>query len=293
MREETGPSASSEDRAFAMLQQYLPQHMLSRVMHAVARNRHPLLRNTFIRTVLRLYPQINMREALQCDPYAFDSFNAFFTRALQPGARPIAQTPSTWVSPVDGTISQLGRIEADRLLQAKGMRYTSAALLADPNAAARYQQGSFACIYLAPYNYHRIHMPSEGRLTGSRYVPGALFSVNGATARTVDNLFARNERLVCEFDTPQGALAMVFVGALFVGSIETVFAGEINPPAGRGGAPREIGSGVGNAYARGAEIGRFNMGSTVIVLSERPLQFSEGLGAGTPVRVGQTLATLG
>lgn len=292
MQEQISPAASSEDRAFALLQQYLPQHLLSKGMHGLARNRQPLVRNTFIRTVLHLYPQINMGEALQSDPYAFESFNAFFTRALKPGARPIEQAPNSWVSPVDGTVSQLGRIETDQLLQAKGMRYTSAALLADATAATRYRLGSFACLYLAPYNYHRIHMPCDGRLTGSRYVPGALFSVNGATARTVTNLFARNERLVCEFETAQGALAMVFVGALFVGSIETVFAGEINPPAGRGGAPRNLETGLGNTYRRGEEIGRFNMGSTVIVLSERPLRFSASLGPAAVVRVGQTLAAL-
>lgn len=286
-------TAGASDQAFALLQQLLPQHLLSRWMHRIARSRAPLLRKAVTSAILSAYPQINLAEAGQPDPHAYESFNAFFTRALRPGVRPIADGPGVLACPVDGTVSQLGRIEAGLLLQAKGFHYTPEALLADAGAASRYGAGSFACLYLAPYNYHRIHMPCDARLTATRYVPGALFSVNAATARTIPNLFARNERVVCEFDTDLGPLAMVLVGALFVGSIETVYAGEINPPPARGGAVRRIEAGAGRSFARGEELGRFNMGSTVILLSGQAATFAGGLGPGVPVRLGQSLARIG
>ena len=282
--------SGASDQAFALLQQLIPQHWLSRTMHRLARSRRPLVRDAILRTVLNAYPQIDLGEAAQPDPYAYESFNAFFTRALRAGARPVVEAPDTAACPVDGTVSQLGRIESGTLLQAKGMRYTAAALLADEAAAARYAGGSFACLYLAPYNYHRIHMPLAGRLTATRYVPGDLFSVNAATARTVADLFARNERVVCEFDTALGPLALVLVGALFVGSIETVHAGEINPPPARRGAVRNIEAGLGREFARGEELGRFNMGSTVVALFGRPASFDARLRPGTAVRLGEALA---
>jgi phosphatidylserine decarboxylase len=284
---------SGSDELFALLQQVLPQHLLSRGMHALARSRRPAVRNLVLRTVLRSYPQIDMHEALQPDPYAYESFNAFFTRELRPGARPIATDAHGLVSPVDGTVSQLGRIDAGALLQAKGMQYTCEGLLADVPSAARYRGGSFACLYLAPYNYHRIHLPCDAVLRTTRYVPGQLFSVNAATARTVPDLFARNERVVCDFDTDDGPLCLVLVGALFVGSIETVFAGEINPPLVRGGSVRAIESGVGRTFRRGEELGRFNMGSTVILLTGAAATFAPRVEPGEPVRLGQLLARFG
>jgi phosphatidylserine decarboxylase len=164
-------------------------------------------------------------------------------------------------------------------------------VLADEASARRYEGGRFACIYLAPYNYHRIHMPLAGRLNATRYVPGKLFSVNAATARTVAGLYAHNERVVCEFDTAIGPLAMVLVGALFVGSIETVFAGEINPPPRRGGGVHTIEAGLGTEFARGDELGRFNMGSTVVLLAGHDgLRFVESLAPGRTLRLGQSLA---
>jgi len=283
-------TAGAVDQGFAFLQQVIPQHWLSRAMHRVARSRNPLVRNAILRTVLSAYPQIDLTEALQPDPYAYGSFNEFFTRALRPGVRPVTQVPDEIACPVDGTISQLGRIESGSLLQAKGLHYTVGALLADEAAAARYAGGSFACLYLAPYNYHRIHMPLAGRLTATRYVPGDLFSVNAATARTIPNLFARNERVVCEFDTALGPMALVLVGALFVGSIETVYAGEINPPPSRGGGVRVVQDGLGREFQRGEEIGRFNMGSTVVALFGRAATFAPQLGARVSVRLGQALA---
>ena len=286
--------AGTSDRAFALLQELLPQHLMSRTMHRIARSKRPWLRNALLRTVLRGYPQIDLGEAANPDPYSYPSFNAFFTRALRPGARPLQGGPRDVVSPVDGTLSQLGTVRDGQLLQAKGMHYTADALLADETAARRFDGGGFACIYLAPYNYHRIHMPVAGRLTATRYVPGEFFSVNPATVRAVPGLFARNERVVCEFDTAIGPLAMVLVGALFVGSIETVYAGEINPPASRGGRVTSIAEGIGSEFAQGAEIGRFNMGSTVILLvGNRSVRFADSLGAGAAVRMGQSLATVG
>jgi phosphatidylserine decarboxylase len=285
--DETGAS----DRAFALLQELLPQQWLSRAMHGLARSTRPAVRSAIIRAVLRAYPMIDMREAAEPDPFAYPSFNAFFTRALRPGARPLAGGEADLVSPVDGTLSQSGTVEAGRLLQAKGMHYTTGALLADEAAARRYEGGAYACIYLAPYNYHRIHMPLAGRLGATRYVPGRLNSVNAATARTVAGLYARNERVVCEFDTALGPLAMVLVGALFVGSIETVYAGEVNPPGARGGAARPVAAGTGRSFARGEELARFNMGSTVLVLLGNPaVRFAAGLGAGSVLRLGQALA---
>jgi len=283
--------AGASDRAFALLQELLPQHLMSRTMHRLARSTQPVLRKSLIRAVLSGYPMIDLREAAEPDPYAYPSFNAFFTRALRADARPLAGGELDLVSPVDGTLSQLGPIRDGQLLQAKGMHYTAGALLADDAAAARYAGGAFACIYLAPYNYHRIHMPLAGRLAATRHVPGRLFSVNAATARMIPGLFARNERVVCEFETGLGPLAMVLVGALFVGSIETVFAGEINPPPARGGVVRSIDKGIGTQFARGAELGRFNMGSTVVLLlGNGATRFADGLAPGATLRLGQALA---
>jgi phosphatidylserine decarboxylase len=283
--------AGASDHAFALLQELLPQHLLSRTMHRVARSTRPWLRNLLLRSVLRAYPQIDLQEAANPDPFAYPSFNAFFTRALKAGARPLEGSGRDLISPVDGTMSQLGTVRDGRLLQAKGRHYTAGELLADEAAAGRYEGGGFACIYLAPYNYHRIHMPLDGTLTATRYVPGQLYSVNAATARSVTNLFARNERVVCEFDTDLGPLAVVMVGALFVGSIETVFAGEINPPGQRGGRVHAIGAGVGRQFGRGEELGRFNMGSTVVLLLGNPsTRFDGRLGPGTTLRLGQALA---
>jgi phosphatidylserine decarboxylase len=288
----TEPDAvSSEDRLFGALQSWLPQRWMSARMHQLARSRNPTLRRWLIATVLRSYPQIQMSEAAQPDPYAYESFNAFFTRALRAEARPVAPGERTIVSPVDGTVSQCGRIEDGRMLQAKGRFYSLDALLADPAANASYGAGRFACVYLAPYNYHRIHMPCAARLVRTRYVPGQLYSVNAATARAVPDLYARNERVVCEFESTLGALAVVMVGALLVGSIETVFAGEINPPARASRAVRELTEGVGREFAKGEELGRFNMGSTVIVVLANPsLEFVADLQPGAMLRLGQAIA---
>jgi phosphatidylserine decarboxylase len=288
------PAAGAADRAFALLQELLPQHLLSRGMHRLARSTRPQVRNAAIRLLLRAYPQIDLSEAAEPDPFRYPSFNAFFTRALTADARPIAPGSDVLVSPVDGTLSRHGAVDAGRLLQAKGIEYTAAALLGSESAAAAYAAGRYACIYLAPYDYHRVHMPIDARLRSTRYLPGRLFSVNAATARTIPGLFGINERVVCEFDTDPGALALVMVGALFVGSIETVYAGELNPPGARSGAPGEILDARGCTFHKGEELGRFNMGSTVVLLWQGgPVDFVPGLSAGMHLRLGQPLARAG
>ncbi len=258
--------ATFGDWLFAGLQYLLPKHLLSRLIYSVMRTESPTLRRLIIANFLRGY-DVNMAEAAQPDPFAYRSFNDFFTRALRPDARPIDAAGDSVVSPVDGTLSRSGPITDGKLLQAKGQHYTLLELLGhDPVAAQAYLNGSFTCIYLAPYNYHRIHMPLAGRALSTVYVPGDLFSVNGATARTMPRLFARNERVICEFDTAFGRMAVILVGALFVGSMETVHCGEINPPPRRRKSPVVIDRGVGQTFAKGEELGRFNMGSTVVLL---------------------------
>jgi phosphatidylserine decarboxylase len=224
-------------------------------------------------------------------PHAYDTFNEFFTRALRVGARPITADPQVIVAPVDGTISAMGRIDGDELLQAKGHSYSLAALLAGaPALTERFVNGDFATLYLAPYNYHRIHMPYAGTLSAAWYVPGRLFSVNATTAQGVPGLFARNERIVCVFEDGPFSFALVLVGALFVGSMSTLWHGDVTPRTRR---PCELKSAAGAALhlPKGAEFARFNMGSTVILLLPRgQTDWTAGLAAGSRVAVGQTLA---
>lgn len=287
----TASNTTLGDRLFAGLQYLLPKHLLSRVIYALARSRTPFVKRTFLRIFLSSY-QVNMSEAEQSDPFAYASFKDFFTRALRADARPIEPDPQLIVSPVDGRVSQCGLLEDDAIIQAKGRYYTLHELLAgDAEAVETYRGGSFACIYLAPFNYHRIHMPLPGTARANVYVPGDLFSVNAATARAVPRLFARNERMICEFDTPVGRVTMILVGALFVGSIETVHCGEVNPPPRRRKAPVSIPQGVGRAFAKGEELGRFNMGSTVVLLFEpKRIRWDATLVAGAPVRLGRPIA---
>jgi phosphatidylserine decarboxylase len=270
------PSASFGDRLFAMLQYLLPKQLLSRCIYHLMRSESPFIKNLIIGNFLRGY-QVNMAEAVQTDALAYRSFNDFFTRALRPGVRPIAMDEHIVVSPVDGTMSQRGPLHGESLLQVKGCHYSLTELLAgNAEAIDTYRDGTFSCIYLAPYNYHRIHMPVAGKLRSTVYVPGDLFSVNAATVRAVPRVFARNERVICEFDTAFGRMALILVGALFVGSMETVHCGEINPPPRRRKAPVSIATGVGREFAKGEELGRFNMGSTVILLFQHDRARWEG-----------------
>jgi phosphatidylserine decarboxylase len=260
------PVASTGDRLFAALQYVLPKRALSRLIYSVMRTQSPTFKRILISSFLSGY-RVNMAEAAQADPHAYRSFNEFFTRPLRPGARTIAPGADVIVSPVDGTVSQAGPIHGEAIIQAKGIDYSLLDLFANDAATANeYRDGIFTCIYLAPYNYHRIHMPFGGRLRNTVFVPGDLFSVNAATSRAVPKVFARNERVICEFDTSIGRMAVILVGALFVGSMETVYAGEINPPPRRAKGPVNIAKGLGRTLAKGDELGRFNMGSTVVLL---------------------------
>ena len=261
------PAASLRDRLFVAMQYLLPQHFLSRIVLAVTRIRFRPVKNLLIRGFVRHFKP-NMSEAAQTNPLLYPSFNAFFTRQLQAGARPTDMDPGVAIAPVDGTISQIGRLDGSKIIQAKGHDYTLEALLGGaPEWAERFRGGTFSTLYLAPYNYHRIHMPLAGTLRAAWFVPGKLFSVNAVTAAAVPGLFARNERVVCVFEENQRAFAMVLVGALFVGSIGTVWHGDVSPrrPRVKVDLPLDT-TRSPLRLAKGAEMGRFNMGSTVITL---------------------------
>ena len=276
-------------RLFVWFQHVLPQHALSRLVLRATRVRTPWFKNFLIRGFLRLF-RIDMSEAVQPDPFRYGSFNEFFTRALKPDVRSLAKEPDEIACPVDGTISEAGQIDGASLLQAKGRHYTLAELLASRGWAKHFEGGSFATIYLAPFNYHRVHMPLNGRLRETVFVPGRLFSVNAATASLVPRLFARNERVLTWFDTAFGEFALILVGALNVGSIATVWAGDITPAPQRVATPlppQDV------CLAKGEELGRFNMGSTVILLFQKDrARWHDDLRAGATVRLGQSLGTL-
>jgi len=275
---------------FIALQRLLPARLLARIVYAASRSRTVWFKNLLIRGFLRLYA-VDVAEAAAPVPAGYESFNAFFTRALKPGARPLAEDPAAILSPADGVIQQLGGIDGERILQVKGMDYRLDELLGgDAGHAAAFRDGSFATIYLAPFDYHRVHMPLAGRVTGMHYVAGELWSVNALTAARVPRLFARNERVICHCLAPWGPFAVVLVGALNVGSISTAWAGEVLPR--RGGSARwHYPEGAGGIeLERGELLGQFNMGSTVIVLLPPDVaRWREGLQAGDTVRVGQML----
>jgi phosphatidylserine decarboxylase len=280
---------SLRGRLFVWLQYFLPQHALSRLVLAATRVRTRWFKDWIIRGFLKLY-RVDMTEAAESDPYRYATFNEFFTRALKDGARPVAGDMDAIACPVDGFVSEAGTIERDRLLQAKGRYYRLSELLAEQPWARHFEGGSFATIYLAPFNYHRVHMPVRGKLLETVYVPGSLFSVNAVTAQHVPNLFARNERVLTLFDTAVGRFALVLVGALNVGSMGTVWAGDITPAA------RRVISKVPappTTLEKGAELGRFNMGSTVIMLFEpNRTHWLPGVRAGSTVRLGQPLGVI-
>ncbi len=279
-------SSGIGERLFVGLQYVLPQHALSRLVLAATRVRIPWFKNLLTRGFLRLF-SLDMSEAMEPDPYRYGSFNEFFTRALRADARPIDPDPESIASPVDGIVSECGTIDNDRLLQAKGRQYTLDELLARQPWARSFEGGSFATLYLAPFNYHRIHMAVQGTLRDTVYVPGRLFSVNSATARQVPRLFARNERVLTLFDTEFGHFALVMVGALNVGSMATVWAGDITPAAQR--IVMRIPC-PAVTLDKGAELGRFNMGSTVILLLEpKRARWHPLLRAGSVVQLGQAI----
>ena len=279
-------------RAFIALQHLLPQHGLSRLVHAAARARTPWFKNLLIRSFMRGF-RPDLSDAAEPDPYAYGSFNEFFTRALRPGARPLPADPLALACPVDGTVSETGPIEDGTLLQAKGRRYSVDALLAGQRAwSQRFVGGSFATIYLAPYNYHRIHMALRGSLRETWFVPGRLFSVNRVTADGVRDLFARNERVVCCFEDGALSHAMVLVGALNVGSIETIWHGEVAPRRPRRFTRMPLPA-TGTTLERGAELGRFNMGSTIVLLlPPGAARWNDDFVSGRIVRMGEPIARL-
>ncbi len=274
-----------------MLQHLLPKQALTRFAGWVAGARGGAVTQWIIRRFAAKYG-VDMSEAHTPDFAAYASFNDFFTRALRDGARPMA--PADFICPVDGAISQFGAIAGDQIFQAKGHRYSTTALLAGNAAeAARYEHGSFATLYLSPRDYHRIHMPCVGRLRRMDYVPGDLFSVNPLTARNVPGLFARNERVVCHFDSAHGPFVLVLVGATIVGSMATVWHGTVNPP--RHGSVKTWTYADGEVtLAQGAEMGRFLLGSTVVMLfPQGALHFNPAWTATGPVRFGEAMASAG
>ncbi len=276
------------ERLFVGSQYLLPKQLITAFAGRVASVRGGALTTHMISRFIERYG-VDMSEAANPDPASYATFNEFFTRPLKAGARPLAR--ADLICPVDGAISQLGRINKDQILQAKGHHYSTTALVGgDAQLGAVFEDGHFATIYLSPKDYHRIHMPCAGRLKRMIYVPGALFSVNPATARGVPGLFARNERVVCEFDTAHGPFVLVLVGATVVGSMATTWHGVINPP--RSAAVREWGYGQQKIQLKqGEEMGRFLLGSTVVMLWPRgPLQFGTGWTPGSPVRMGQAMA---
>jgi phosphatidylserine decarboxylase len=279
---------------FIILQYLLPHHLLSRLMYSITRSETPSIKNMLIRQAIKWY-QVEMQEALESDPTCYRSFNDFFTRALHPDARPVTQQPNEIASPADGMISQCGDIEAGYLFQAKDYDYSLLELLGgDMEMAIQFEEGVFATLYLSPKDYHRLHMPLNGKLKKMIHVPGRLFSVNPSTTQRIPRLFARNERVICLFETIIGPMAMVLVGAIFVSSIETVWAGNITPTRLRVASwhyppptePRII------ELEKGEEMGRFNMGSTVILLfGNNTVEWLEGLSAGTAVKMGEAIGT--
>ncbi|UEX78974.1 archaetidylserine decarboxylase [Spiribacter halobius] len=285
-------AASAADRLFARLLAMLPQHALSRCVHRAARWPWRPWKSVLIGAFRRLYA-VDLGEAAEPDPAAYPSFNAFFTRALRPGVRPQPATADAVTSPVDGRLSAHGRLEGEQLMQAKGQHYTLTALLGgDPGLAAGLRDGAYATLYLSPRDYHRVHMPCAGRLRRMLHVPGRLFGVSPPLVRAVPELFARNERVVCLFDGARGPFAVVLVGAIGVGSIETVWAGEITPPAAKTLRTWDYGD-RGPALARGEELGRFNLGSTVILaFGPGQVRWNAGLRPEAPVRLGETLARI-
>ncbi len=282
-------NASLGDYLFALPQYLLPQHFLSAVMARLTRSRFEPWKNALITGFVRHYG-VDMSLAQQQDPKAYPDFNSFFTRSLRVEARPVANAARDIVCPVDGAVIGSGVIEEDTLFQAKGRGFPLSRLLGGSEAhARRFRRGAFASLYLSPRDYHRIHMPSAGTLQETIYIPGRLFSVNPSTTRVIPALFARNERVVALFNTPIGPMAMVLVGAIFVGSIETVWAGLITPPRGR--RIRSWNYPPNHTHlGRGQEMGRFNMGSTVILLfGENAVSWDKALQPNAKVRMGQRI----
>jgi phosphatidylserine decarboxylase len=278
------------DRLAVLPQYLLPKKLLTQFMGKLASTEGGSTTTAAINWFIKRYG-VNMLEAANPDPTSYKSFNEFFTRPLKPGARPLTQ--ADYVCPVDGAISQFGRIEKDQIFQAKGHSYSTTALVGgDAKLASEFQGGHFACLYLSPKDYHRIHMPVAGTLRQMIYVPGDLFSVNPTTARGVPGLFARNERVVCVFDTAHGPFVNVLVGATIVGSMATVWHGQVNPPRLPDVTTWNYKPGE-HAYKQGDEMGRFLLGSTVVMLwPEQAMKFNAAWQPAGAIRMGESMASL-
>ena len=301
-------SAGISDYLKSWPQHLLPQHSLSNIMYALTRSKISWWKKAFIDWFIKQY-NVDMSEAVEANLDTYACFNDFFTRPLKPEARPICDAQNSLACPVDGFVSQAGNIEDGRIFQAKGQSYTLEELLAEHKEwVSEFTNGHFTTLYLSPSNYHRIHMPIAGTLTGMTYVPGRLFSVSPATARAVPRVFARNERVITHFETAAGPMALILVGAIFVGSMETVWHGVITPPHSASSkywdythtdsglsdslpTPESSASSVVELN-KGEELGRFNMGSTVIALFPPNSIHWHHLQSGQPVRMGQQIATL-
>jgi phosphatidylserine decarboxylase len=274
---------------FIALQHLVPQHALSRFAGSIAASETPWLRDLLIRRFVAAYG-VDLSQAAR-GIGEFASFNDFFTRELKPGARPLADAQQFILSPADGAVSQLGPVTGGRIIQAKGRDYSVAEILGcGADEAARFEGGRFITIYLSPKDYHRVHMPAAGTLAQTTYIPGDLYSVNTATAEGVDRLFARNERLTCRFDGPDGHFASIMVGAMIVAGIDTVWPGQFRTHA---DAPvHEDFARQGRTFAAGDEMGRFYLGSTVVLLFEPGrVAWRDDLKAGDPLRMGEAIAT--
>jgi phosphatidylserine decarboxylase len=279
-------------KAAILLQTWVPQKLLSRIVLAATRWRFKPWKDLLIRTITRVY-HVDIGEAASPNLADYPHFNAFFTRALKPGARPLDADPAALLMPADGRIAQVGSIADGRMLQAKGHDFSAEELLTDAALAAPFRDGCFANIYLSPRDYHRVHMPMAGQLRQTLHVPGKLFSVSPATVAEVPQLFARNERLVCLFDTDHGPLAVVLVGAMLVSGVETVWGGVEIPPYAKTIVSRDFRVVAPSVrLERGAELGRFNMGSTVILLMPKGFFVDPALLPERAVRVGERLGSL-
>lgn len=272
-----------KQQLFIQAQKVVPQHRLSRVVGKIAASENPIVKTAVIAAFKTKYG-IDMSIAEQTNALKFKSFNDFFTRGLRTGVRAVDADSTAIVSPADGAISQLGKIENGDVFQAKGQKFTVENLIADPQLAEPFKNGEFATVYLSPRDYHRVHMPFAGTLTETLYVPGELFSVNQTTAANIPGLFARNERMVCLFDTELGRMAVVLVGAMIVAGIETVATGKVKP-SGR------IELNQHNLFLeKGAELGRFYLGSTAVILfEENKMQWDEKFKANSTVLMGEAL----
>ena len=281
-------TATWKDKLFIALQYALPQHLLSRLVGLLAENETPWLKNFLIEKFIRQFG-VNMNEAAQPDFKLYHSFNSFFTRELAADARSICVDGVA--CPADGQISQLGNIEYGRIFQAKGQSYSTLELLGgDEELAQKFDDGLFATIYLSPRDYHRVHMPTAGKLLRSIYVPGDLFSVNGTTAENVPRLFSRNERLIAVFETQYGEMAVVLVGAMIVAGIETVWAGQVAPRLRKIDVQDYTAPLASVALEKGAEMGRFKLGSTAVVLFRKDSGMEWQAASGDAVKMGQLLA---